>query len=88
MTPRHAPSDHVPALEFSIYAHDHAPVLLHMTFLTITTSAAPNVAGIFDAPHEKVHARAPDVAEQLQIPHLLGWYLLAVSLTSPEPPTL
>jgi hypothetical protein len=86
LTPRYALSDHVPALEFSIYAHDHdlRPVLLHMTFLTITTSAAPNIAGIFDALHEKIRSRAPDVEEQ--IPHLLGWYLLAVSLTSPEPP--
>jgi hypothetical protein len=36
-----------------------------MTFLTIITPAAPNIAGSFDALHKKVHARAraPDVAE-------------------------
>jgi hypothetical protein len=55
-----------------------------MTFLTIITSAAPNIAGIFDALHEKVRARAPDVADQ--VPHTMGWCLLVVSLTIIELP--
>jgi hypothetical protein len=55
-----------------------------MTFLTIITSAAPNIAGIFEALHEKVRARAPDVADR--VPYTMGWYLLAVSLTIPELP--
>jgi hypothetical protein len=41
-------------------------------------SAAPNIAGIFDALHEKVRARAPDMADQL--PHTMGWYLLAAEI--------
>jgi hypothetical protein len=36
-----------------------------MTFLTIITFAAPNIAGIIDALHKKVHVHAPDVAEQV-----------------------
>jgi hypothetical protein len=54
-----------------------------MTFLTIITSAAPNIAGILDALHEKVRARAPDVADP--VPHTISYKLVPPGGLSHQP---
>jgi hypothetical protein len=43
-----------------------------MTFLTDTLSAAPDIAGYFDALHENVRVRAPDVALSMYLTSRAG----------------